>query len=193
MTFSHLNRRRTPTRHRRPSRFHGHHQCRSRTIRFLDQRDAKRGSPPDGPIRAAARRSGARRRSGRDEAVRKVLPDDGGIGATRRVRQSPAQINIYVFVLALDSAPVLHRRKVGERRIAGSDGSVSDWHPRARRLRSGRTARPSWRSSSTWCRSASCLDRFRLIMWWELRGHRRWGVVAVVAGVVSFIVFTARL
>jgi hypothetical protein len=32
-----------------------------------------------------------------------------------------------------------------------------------------------------------------LIMWWELRGHRRWGLVAILGGVASFVFFTARL
>jgi hypothetical protein len=32
-----------------------------------------------------------------------------------------------------------------------------------------------------------------IYMWWELPGHRRWGLMAVAAGVVSFAVFTTRL
>jgi hypothetical protein len=30
-------------------------------------------------------------------------------------------------------------------------------------------------------------------MWWDLRGHRRWGWVAILAGTISFVVFTMRL
>ena len=32
-----------------------------------------------------------------------------------------------------------------------------------------------------------------LYMWWELPGQRRWGWLAIVAGSVSFLVFTMRL
>ena len=32
-----------------------------------------------------------------------------------------------------------------------------------------------------------------LWMWWELRGHRRWGVVAILGGTLSFVWFTMRL
>jgi hypothetical protein len=32
-----------------------------------------------------------------------------------------------------------------------------------------------------------------LVMWWELRGHRRWGAVTMLAGLTSFLVFAARL
>ena len=32
-----------------------------------------------------------------------------------------------------------------------------------------------------------------LYMWWNLRGHRRWGWAAILAGVISFAVFTMRL
>ena len=32
-----------------------------------------------------------------------------------------------------------------------------------------------------------------LYMWWALRGHRAWGGLAILAGVVSFAVFTLRL
>ena len=32
-----------------------------------------------------------------------------------------------------------------------------------------------------------------LYMWWELPGQRRWGWLAIVGGVVSFLLFTMRL
>jgi hypothetical protein len=32
-----------------------------------------------------------------------------------------------------------------------------------------------------------------LYMWWQLPGHRSWGAVAILAGAVSFVVFTMRL
>ena len=32
-----------------------------------------------------------------------------------------------------------------------------------------------------------------LYMWWELPGHRRWGWMAVVAGTLSFALFTLNL
>jgi hypothetical protein len=31
------------------------------------------------------------------------------------------------------------------------------------------------------------------VMWWELRAHRRWGLLAIAAGVVSFAAFALRL
>jgi hypothetical protein len=30
-------------------------------------------------------------------------------------------------------------------------------------------------------------------MWWGIPGHRRWGTVAIIAGVGAFVVFTLRL
>jgi hypothetical protein len=32
-----------------------------------------------------------------------------------------------------------------------------------------------------------------LVMWWPLRGHRLWGLLAIAAGTVSFVIFTLRL
>ena len=32
-----------------------------------------------------------------------------------------------------------------------------------------------------------------LVMWWPLRGHRLWGLLAIAAGVVTFAVFTLAL
>jgi hypothetical protein len=32
-----------------------------------------------------------------------------------------------------------------------------------------------------------------LWMWWDLRGHRRWGVAAILGGTLSFFWFTTRL
>jgi hypothetical protein len=32
-----------------------------------------------------------------------------------------------------------------------------------------------------------------LYMWWGLPGHRRWGWIAILAGTISFLVFTMRL
>ncbi len=32
-----------------------------------------------------------------------------------------------------------------------------------------------------------------LWMWWDLRGHRRWGALAILAGLASFLLFTLRL
>jgi hypothetical protein len=30
-------------------------------------------------------------------------------------------------------------------------------------------------------------------MWWSLRGHRRWGAIAILAGTATFGLFTLRL
>ena len=32
-----------------------------------------------------------------------------------------------------------------------------------------------------------------LWMWWDLRGHRRWGALAILTGIASFVLFTLRL
>jgi hypothetical protein len=32
-----------------------------------------------------------------------------------------------------------------------------------------------------------------LYMWWGLRGHRGWGWIAVISGLVAFVLFTFRL
>ena len=32
-----------------------------------------------------------------------------------------------------------------------------------------------------------------LVMWWELRGHRRWGALTMLAGTATFLVFASRL
>jgi hypothetical protein len=32
-----------------------------------------------------------------------------------------------------------------------------------------------------------------LYMWWGLSGHRRWGLLAILAGTASFLVFTMGL
>jgi hypothetical protein len=32
-----------------------------------------------------------------------------------------------------------------------------------------------------------------LVMWWELRGHRRWGVITILAGTTAFFVFAHQL
>jgi hypothetical protein len=32
-----------------------------------------------------------------------------------------------------------------------------------------------------------------LVMWWELRGHRRWGAATILAGTAAFFAFASRL
>jgi hypothetical protein len=165
----------------------------------FDQRDAKRGlplwtvryeRPLDVPLPDAD--PVAMRRFGR------LLLDDGGIRATSYgvYRQSPAQINVYAYSF-WHSTQLLYftDRKVvrAEDRRFRWDQFLTGMHARGGFDQEGLLV-SSWSvvvdlvqiGILLWIASG-------LIMWWELRGHRRWGVVAVVAGVVSFIVFTARL
>src|SRR4030095_6422644 len=151
----------------------------------FDQRDAKRGLPL-WTVRY-------------ERPLDVSLPDDdGAMRATSYgvYRQSPAQINVYAYSF-WHSTQLLYftDRKVvrAEDRRFRWDQFLTGMHARGGFDQEGLLV-SSWSvvvdlvqiGILLWIASG-------LIMWWELRGHRRWGVVALVAGVVSFIVFTARL
>jgi hypothetical protein len=165
---------------------------------FFEQRDAAKGLPlwtlrsertvdlpvPEDP--AALRRFGA------------ALLEAAGIEGTTfgAYRQSPTQINVYSysFWTSTQLKYFVDQKKV----------TVEDRRFRWDHFLTGMHARGGFEQESLLQTSWSvvvdvvCLGMIvwiasGLYMWWALRGHRRWGWLAILGGVVSFVVFTVRL
>jgi hypothetical protein len=128
---------------------------------------------------------------------RRVL-DEGGIHPTTFgvYRQSPTQINVYAYSF-WRSTQVLcftdrHLVRAEDRRFRW-DQFLTGIHARGGFENQGALV-SSWSvvvdlvqiGILLWIASG-------LIMWWELRSHRRWGLVVLMAGMVSFVVFVVRL
>lgn len=152
------------------------------TLRYERQVD----EPPPGDDPASLRRFGKR------------LLDDGGIQATSygAYRQSPTQINIYAYSF-WHSTRLLY---FADRQVVRAEDQRFRWDFFLTGMHSlgGFEQEPllvdSWSvvvdlvqvGILLWIASG-------LVMWWELRGHRRWGLLVLLAGLGSFLAFAARL
>jgi hypothetical protein len=166
---------------------------------FFNELDAKKGLPTwklryehalDVPLPESDPAS--LRRFGR------LLLDDGGIQTSTYgvYRQSPTQINVYAYSF-WRSTQLLYftdRKRVrAEDRRFRFDQFLTGMHARGGFDQEGLLVR-SWSvmvdlvqlGILVWIATG-------LVMWWELRGHRRWGFVAIAAGAVSFALFAWRL
>ena len=165
---------------------------------FFEQRDAAKGLPLwtlraertiDMPVpedTAGLRAFGA------------TLLRDAGVEATSygTYRQSPTQINVYAysFWTSTQLKYFIDQKKltVEDRRFRW-DHFLTGMHARGGFEQDG-LLQLSWSivvdivcvAMIVWIASG-------LVMWWELPGQRRWGWVAILAGTVSFLLFTLRL
>ena len=128
----------------------------------------------------------------------KTLLDAAGVhGMSYGVyRQSPTQINVYAYSFRQSTQlKYFTDRKVltAEDRRFRFDQFLTGMHARGGFEQEGllptswsilvdvvQVAILVWIASGVW-------------MWWDLRGHRRWGVAAIVSGTLSFVWFTTRL
>jgi hypothetical protein len=167
---------------------------------YFDARDAARKLPlwtlraektidvivPDGADERALRSLGA------------ALLEHAGISGASfgTYRQSPTQINVYAYSFR-NSTQLKYfidtkRLTVEDRRFRW-DHFLTGMHARGGFEDDGILVR-SWSvlvdvvsvSMIVWVVSG-------LYMWWHVPGQRRWGWIAIVAGVLSFLTFTIRL
>ena len=111
-------------------------------------------------------------------------------------RQSDSQINVYSYSF-WNSAQLKYF--IPEKRF-----TVEDRRFRWDHFLTGMHARGGFENESALARSWSIVVDLvsvamivwiasGLYMWWGLPGHRRWGWIAILAGTMSFLVFTWRL
>jgi hypothetical protein len=111
-------------------------------------------------------------------------------------RASPAQINVFAFTFWKHT----QIRYFPEKRTY----TVEDRRFRWDQFLTGLHARGGFEQQGALVRSWSVLVDIvqvailmwiatGLVMWWPLRGHRLWGLVAIAAGTISFAVFTLGL
>jgi hypothetical protein len=165
---------------------------------FFEQRDAAKGLPlwtlrsertvdlsvPEDP--AALRSLGA------------ALLAAAGIESTSfgAYRQSPTQINVYSysFWASTQLKYLVDQKKltVEDRRFRW-DHFLTGMHARGGFEQEG-LLQTSWSVVvDVVCLGMIVWIASGLYMWWTLGGHRRWGGLAILGGVVSFVVFTMRL
>jgi len=165
---------------------------------FFDRRDAAKGLPLwtlraertiDLPVPESA--AGLK-------ALGAALLKEAGIEGTSfgANRQSPTQINVYSYSFwkstQLKYFTDQKKLTVEDRRFRW-DHFLTGMHARGGFDQEGFLQR-SWSivvdivcvSMIVWIASG-------LYMWWELPGQRRWGWAAILAGAVSFLLFTLRL
>jgi hypothetical protein len=131
-------------------------------------------------------------------AFGQALLDDGGIRGTSYgvYRQSPTQINVYSYSF-WHSTQLLY---FTDRKIVRAEDRRFRWD----QFLTGMHARGGFTDERLLVLSWSAIvDLVQigillwivsgLLMWWELRAHRRWGLLAIAAGVISFAFFAARL
>jgi hypothetical protein len=165
---------------------------------FFEQRDARKGLPLwtlraeyrfDVPVpdEAKALRS-----------LGAVLLARAGIENTSFgvYRQSPAQLNVYSYSFWKSTQL---KYFVDEKRV-----TVEDRRFRWEHFLTGMHARGGFEQEgllqNSWsvivdvvCLAIVLWVASGVYMWWGLPGSRRWGLLAIVAGCVSFVVFTMRL
>jgi hypothetical protein len=165
---------------------------------FFEQRDARKGLPLwtlraeyrfDVPVpdEAKALRS-----------LGAVLLARAGIENTSFgvYRQSPAQLNVYSYSFWKSTQL---KYFVDEKRV-----TVEDRRFRWEHFLTGMHARGGFEQEgllqNSWsvivdvvCLAIVLWIASGVYMWWGLPGSRRWGLLAIVAGCVSFVVFTMRL
>jgi hypothetical protein len=111
-------------------------------------------------------------------------------------RQGPNQVNVYVFTFAKATQLkylVDQKKLTVEDRRFRWDHFLTGLHARGGFEQEG-FLQDSWGvvvdivslGMLVWIASG-------LYMWWGLRGHRGWGWIAVISGVVAFVLFTLRL
>jgi hypothetical protein len=128
----------------------------------------------------------------------KALLDDGGIQAETYgvYRQSATQINVYAYSF-WRSTQVLYftDRKIvrAEDRRFRWDQFLTGMHAR------GGFDQDGWLVSS-WSVVVDVVQigiliwiASGLVMWWEIRSHRRWGLLAIAVGLATFLGFAAGL
>ena len=126
------------------------------------------------------------------------LLKDAGVAATSygTYRQSPTQINVYAYSF-WHSTQLLY---FADRKLVRAEDRRFRWD----QFLTGMHARGGFEQESLLVRSWSVVvDLVQigillwiasgLVMWWELRAHRRWGLVALAAGVVTFAAFALSL
>jgi hypothetical protein len=165
---------------------------------FFEQRDAAKGVPlwtlrfertvdlavPEDP--AALRSLGA------------ALLEAAGIKGTSfgAYRQSPTQINVYSYSFWKSTQLkyfVDQKKLTVEDRRFRWDHFLTGMHARGGFEQEG-FLQTSWSVVvDLVCLGMIVWIASGLYMWWALRGHRRWGALAILGGVVSFVVFTVRL
>ena len=127
-----------------------------------------------------------------------VLLAEAGIqGMTFGVyRQSPTQINVYAYSFWKST----QLKYFTDRRLL----TVEDRRFRWDQFLTGMHARGGFEQEgwlpTSWSVVVDLVQLAILVwiasglwMWWDLRGHRRWGVVSILGGVVSFVWFTTHL
>ena len=111
-------------------------------------------------------------------------------------RQSPHQINVYAYSFRQST---LLKYAVDARRLV-----VEDRRFRWDHFFTGMHARGGFEDERWIVRSWSVVVDLVVIgmivwvasglyMWWGVRGHRRWGWLAIAAGTATFVLFTMRL
>ncbi|HEY7499999.1 MAG TPA: hypothetical protein VH740_15875 [Vicinamibacterales bacterium] len=126
------------------------------------------------------------------------LLQDAGISGTSfgAYRQSPNQINVYSHTFRKSTQLkyfVDSRRLTVEERRFRWDHFLTGMHARGG-FEDERLFVRSWSvivdivslAMIVWVASG-------LIMWWTLPGHRRWGLLTIAAGAISFLIFAATL
>jgi hypothetical protein len=165
---------------------------------YFDRRDAARGLPlwslrsthtvdtaiPDDPARL--RDFGA-------SLLRQAGVTASTFGA---YRQSPTQVNVYVYSFWHSTQVKYHadqkRLTVEDRRFRW-DHFLTGMHARGGFDQEGLLVR-SWSIVvDLVCLGILVWIASGLYMWWGLPGSRRWGCLAVAAGIASFVVFIAGL
>jgi hypothetical protein len=166
---------------------------------FFERRDQQRGvplwtlryeRPLDVPLPASDPAS--------MRAFATALLDDAGIHGTTfgAYRQNPTQINVYSYSF-WRSTQLLY---FTDRKIVRAEDRRFRWD----QFLTGMHARGGFTDDRAFIRSWSVIvDLVQigiiiwivsgLVMWWDLRGHRRWGLAVLAAGVLSFVVFTLKL
>jgi len=111
-------------------------------------------------------------------------------------RQNPTQINVYAYSFR-QSTQIKYF--TGEKRY-----TVEDRRFRWDQFLTGMHARGGFEQDdplvTSWSVVVDIVQVAILLwiasglwMWWDLRGHRRWGALAMLAGIATFLVFMLRL
>lgn len=124
-----------------------------------------------------------------------VVRDTGLSGAYGAYRQSPKQINVYVYTFWKSTQVkyfIDEKRLVGEDRRFRWDHFLTGMHAKGGFENGG--LHNVWAAVvDVVCVAMLLWVVTGLVMWWNLRGTRGWGALALVAGVVSFAIFLAML
>jgi hypothetical protein len=111
-------------------------------------------------------------------------------------RQSPTQINVYAYSFWT----AIELKYFTDRQVLRADDRRFRWD----HFLTGMHARGGFEQESALADSwGVVVDLVQLgillwigsglLMWWELRGHRLWGALAMAGGLATFVLFTMRL